>query len=59
MKSYFSLQIIIVMLTQLYFLCTLQLVLCYTIEIKLKLTLDEFFNYTTYPLLNFSPTGQW
>ncbi|CAF3349062.1 unnamed protein product, partial [Rotaria sp. Silwood2] len=31
---------------------------CFSVEAKPKLTFDEFFNYTTFPFLKFSPTGQ-
>jgi Tol biopolymer transport system component len=55
---HFSIQIIVVMLIKLYLLLLLQLFSCFSIETKSKLTFDEFFNYTTFPLLKFSPSGR-
>ncbi len=43
---------------QLYLLLILQLFSCFSTETKSKLTFDEFFDYTTFPLLRFSPTGR-
>ncbi|CAF1024187.1 unnamed protein product [Rotaria sp. Silwood1] len=39
-------------------LLILSLFSCIFTETKPKLTFDEFFDYTTFPLLRFSPTGQ-
>ncbi|CAF3982889.1 unnamed protein product, partial [Adineta steineri] len=47
---------VVVMLIQLYLL--LQIFSCFSIETKSKLNFDEFFNYTTFPLLKFSSTGR-
>ncbi|CAF4343032.1 unnamed protein product, partial [Adineta steineri] len=46
------------MLIQLYLLLLLQILSCFSIETKSKLSFDEFFNYTTFPLLKFSSTGR-
>ncbi|CAF3846872.1 unnamed protein product [Rotaria sp. Silwood1] len=46
------------MLMHLYLLLILQLFSCFSAETKPKLTFDEFFDYTTFPFLRFSPTGQ-
>jgi dipeptidyl aminopeptidase/acylaminoacyl peptidase len=46
------------MLIQLYLFVIVQLFSCFTIEIKPKLTFDELFDYTSFPFLKFSPTGQ-
>ncbi|CAF1032121.1 unnamed protein product [Adineta steineri] len=46
------------MLIQLYLLLLLQIFSCVSIETKSKLNFDEFFNYTTFPLLKFSSTGR-
>ncbi|CAF3899665.1 unnamed protein product [Rotaria sp. Silwood1] len=46
------------MLIQLYLLLILQILSCFATEAKPKLTFDEFFDYTTFPFLKFSPTGQ-
>ncbi|CAF3828058.1 unnamed protein product [Rotaria sp. Silwood1] len=46
------------MLIQLYLLLILQILSCFAIEAKPKLTFDDFFDYTTFPFLKFSPTGQ-
>lgn len=43
---------------QLYLLLILQLALSFSVENRSKLTFDEFFDYTTFPLLSFSPTGR-
>ncbi|CAF1277647.1 unnamed protein product [Rotaria sp. Silwood1] len=43
---------------QLYLLLILQLFSCFSIKTKPKLSFDEFFDYTTFPLLKFSPTGR-
>ncbi len=37
----------------------LNLFLCWTFEIKSKLTLDEFFDSTDFSSLSFSPSGQY
>lgn len=46
------------MLIQVYLPLILRLVSSVPVENKSKLTLDEFFDYTTFPLLSFSPTGR-
>lgn len=46
------------MFMQLYLILILQLSSCFSVETKSKLTFDEFFNYTTFPLLRFSPSGR-
>ena len=43
---------------QLYLILLLQLFSCSSFETKPKLTFDEFFDYTTFPLIKFSPTGR-
>ncbi|CAF0757104.1 unnamed protein product [Adineta steineri] len=43
---------------RLYFYISLQLILCSTIDIKPKLTLDEFLDYTYFPLISLSPTNK-
>ena len=47
------------MLMQLYLFFIYPLFSCFSVETKPKLTFDEFFNYTTFPLLKFSPNGQY
>ena len=32
---------------------------CFSVDTKSKVTFDEFFDYTKYPLLSFSPTGEY
>ncbi|CAF2959129.1 unnamed protein product [Rotaria sp. Silwood2] len=46
------------MLMKLFLLLSLQLFSCFSVETKPKLTFDEFFDYTTFSLSGFSPTGQ-
>ncbi|CAF3698406.1 unnamed protein product [Rotaria sordida] len=46
------------MLMKIFLLLILQLFSCFSIETKPRLTFDEFFDYTRYSLLEFSPTGR-
>ncbi|CAF2073604.1 unnamed protein product [Rotaria magnacalcarata] len=46
------------MLVQFYLLLLLDVLSCLSVETKPNLTFDEFFDYTTFPLLKFSPTGR-
>ncbi|CAF0946943.1 unnamed protein product [Adineta steineri] len=43
---------------RLYFYISLQLILCSTVDIKPKLTLDEFLDYTYFPSISLSPTNK-
>ncbi|CAF3610212.1 unnamed protein product [Rotaria sp. Silwood1] len=43
---------------RLYLFVSLQLILCFSIDTKPKLTLDEFFDYTYFPLISLSPTDK-
>ncbi|CAF1340683.1 unnamed protein product [Rotaria sp. Silwood1] len=44
---------------KLYLLLVLQVFLSSSLQTKPKITLDEFFNHTRFPLLDFSPNGQY
>ena len=47
------------MFLQFSLLLVLQFFACFAVEYKPKLTFDEFFDYTTFPLLSFSPNGRY
>ncbi|CAF1312899.1 unnamed protein product [Rotaria sordida] len=46
------------MIIRLYLFVSLQLISCFSVDTKPKLTLDEFFDYTLFPLISLSPTDK-